>query len=475
MRAIAFYITLSAALLGLLFFITAQSYPELKDQALHPFNRPGPVVSEPSYPSRPPAQSSDHEEESSNAPGSTEWVFDHKRDGRNYGLSEEQCLSAFPLLYKEIDRAAEYRRKIGQNISLKEVETGWRGDGIVRIMIRDNQLYVISAPAVTDRNHRPRSIASLNSLNRAVMAYQGKLPDVEFTITDHDSALINPDGNQTTLAYSRLEKQETLWLMPDFGFWGWPSVGMNSYTELQSILDEEEDDFLDKVAKLVWRGALGVAGRNLREALLKQSEGQVWSDVHTIVWKNETSVKENLLSMQDHCNYMFVAQTEGNTYSGRLKYLLNCHSIVMSHELKWIEHFHHLLHSSGKDQNYIKLRRDFSDLPKTMNKYLHPPTLQDDGQKIADNARRTFRERYLTPAAEACYWRALIRGWASVQGFTPQKWIETEEEDWHPGSGGKKMKKTPRGVPFEAYAVMEATKWDIPAKGRHLCVDEEFV
>jgi hypothetical protein len=32
---------------------------------------------------------------------------------------------------------------------------------------------------------------------------------------------------------------------------------------------------------------------------------------------------------------------------------------------------------------------------------------QAKAQKIVDNSVKTFRERYLAPAAEACYWRAL--------------------------------------------------------------------
>jgi len=34
----------------------------------------------------------------------------------------------------------------------------------------------------------------------------------------------------------------------------------------------------------------------------------------------------------------------------------------------------------------------------------------EEAERIAKNSVRTFRERYLTTAAEACYWRALIRG-----------------------------------------------------------------
>ena len=46
-----------------------------------------------------------------------------------------------------------------------------------------------------------------------------------------------------------------------------------------------------------------------------------------------------------------------------------------------------------------------------------------------------------------------------MQGFTPQRWVEMEQEDWHAGFGGKTVKKIPRGVPFEAYVVMETTEW----------------
>ncbi|TKA25049.1 hypothetical protein B0A50_06113 [Salinomyces thailandicus] len=395
------------------------------------------------------------------------FAFDHNRDGRNYGLTEEQCTVAFPELYKEVDRAVEHRQKVGK-VTQEELDVGWRGDGIVRARIHDNQLYVIDAHGVWDPNHRPRSVATLHALDRAISASQELLPDIEFTLTDHDSALDSPTNNHTTWSYSRLAHQESLWLMPDFGFWGWPNVGLRSYTELQALLEADEEDFLDKLPKLVWRGALAVgSGHDARVGLIKHSKGQIWSDVQTLDWSNKTDIHSKLLTMEDHCRYMFTAQTEGNTYSGRLKYLLNCNSILMSHRLDWIEHFHHLLRPTGPDQNYVKLKRDFSDLPKTMKSLLSPSKLEA-AQRIVDNARETFRERYLTPAATACYWRALIRGWASVQDFVPEIWEFKEVED---GVGGKKMRKGLRGVPFESYAIMEQVEWQLPAKPRKVCID----
>lgn len=72
--------------------------------------------------------------------------------------------------------------------------------------------------------------------------------------------------------------------------------------------------------------------------------------------------------------------------------------------------------------------------------------LADDAraERIAGNAVRVFRERYLTGAAEVCYWRRLVRGWREVS-FEPSFYDE---------SGGW------RGVPAESYFLMGKVEWD---------------
>ena len=117
----------------------------------------------------------------------------------------------------------------------------------------------------------------------------------------------------------------------------------------------------------------------------------------------------------------------------------------------------------------MQTKRDFSDLPKKMRSLLNPSNILAT-QRIANNARAAFRERYLTPAAEACYWRALIRAWADVQTFEVQGWKEKLVED--PTTGRKKLKRSMRGAPFEAYAIMEEVEWELPAKARRVCIDE---
>lgn len=69
---------------------------------------------------------------------STTWIFDAERDERNYGLSDEQCLLAFPDYYREIDRAVASRGMLGP-VTLDDVDISWR-DEMVRAMIYDRQV-----------------------------------------------------------------------------------------------------------------------------------------------------------------------------------------------------------------------------------------------------------------------------------------------------------------------------------------------
>lgn len=457
MRTTPLYCTLLLLICGaFVLFATLRGTSDLPDAIL------------PNHDAFLPPKQHDQSQSHSRFPASDSgWQFKYKRDGRNYGLSEDHCKIAFPGLFKEIDRAVKYRKDVIGNITPDELEVAWRGDGIVRAMIHENQLYIIDPHAVTDHNHRPRTLATLNAIQRALTAYSGELPDVEFSFSVHDHATGEGNGNRTTWAYTRRAHEEKLWLVPDFGLFAWPDVGLRSYAELQRILDHEEEDFLDKIPKLVWRGSLAVGSRDVRSGLVEQTKDKDWADVQELDWSNKTNIQTRLLTMQDHCSYMFVAQTEGNSYSGRLKYLLNCHSVLFAHKMNWIELYHHLMISSGPEQNYIATNRDYSDLPRKMETLRDSEHIQQ-AQRIADNARKTFRERYLTPAAEACYWRALIRGWASVQDFTPEFWEDVEVFD--KVTQKKKVKSRPRGAPFESYAIMEQVKWELPAKPRKICI-----
>lgn len=217
--------------------------------------------------------------------------------------------------------------------------------------------------------------------------------------------------------------------MPDFGFWAWPEARVGAYGDVRHrIATTDTVPFQEKTKKLVWRGY--VWDYQPRLDLVEISEGYPWSDVAEFNFEDE-DIEDEYLPIEDHCQYMFLAHTEGSTCSGRGKYLLNCHSVFVSHRLRWREPYHAALVSQGPDANHVEVAADFSDLPAKMEYLLRHPKI---AERIADNSARIFRDRYLTPAAEACCWRQLIRLYASVSGFEPERrgiafedWVLTQE------------------------------------------------
>jgi hypothetical protein len=107
------------------------------------------------------------------------------------------------------------------------------------------------------------------------------------------------------------------------------------------------------------------------------------------------------------------------------------------HKRTWIEPHHALLVAEGREQNFVEVNEDFSDLEEKVTELLAHP---GRAEQIALNGVKTFRDRYLTPASQTCYWRELIRGWASVS-FEPDPWDVNEED----------KTRTIRGVPYETF------------------------
>lgn len=301
-----------------------------------------------------------------------------------------------------------------------------------------------------------RGKATLNALHRALAAFPDRhnLPDIEFVFTTEDMSR----GESPVWAYSKRDEEDGVWLMPEFGYWSWPEVGVGPYREIRQRIAALDDGgvtakgtvapglkFQDKKKQLFWRGNV-ITNDALRSQLLQASEGKSWSSVRGLDWGNPDDIRDNLILMEDHCRYMFLAHLEGRSFSGRGKYLMNCRSVVVSHRLLWREAHHGALVSSGPDANFVEVERDFSDLDRKMRFLLDNPGA---AERIANNAVRTLRDRYLTPAAEACYWRHLIRQYASVSDFQPELF-----ESGSVGRGKSEVK--PRGVGFESWVLNQA-------------------
>ncbi|KAI9797620.1 MAG: hypothetical protein M1833_005403 [Piccolia ochrophora] len=377
--------------------------------------------------------------------GSWHW----ERDSRNRLLNDAQCDQAFPELFAEIHRGVKSRREA--NITRKDVDAvDQKMKGYVRGLIHDGQIYITETAEII----HTRPYAVIQAMYRAIVTSPEPIPNIEFTFNTWDSA-----PSAATWAFDRHAKDTATWVIPDFGFWSWPQPKVHSYEEVQrKALEMEEGGGVHmtllgpepnqpwnwdrKKPQLGWRGALIGDGRT---KLFHQTRDKPWADVRELHWGKPSLLKKELISLDEHCQYKFLAHTESRgAYSSRLKYILNCRSVIVMPKLQWVEHFHPLLVSEGPNQNYVEVKQDYSDVEEKIT-----GLLKDDAEakRIADNSVKVFRERYLTPAAESCYWRKLIRAWRSV----------SYEPEVYEMIGGERRQ---RGVSAEDWLLERRLKWD---------------
>lgn len=361
-------------------------------------------------------------------------TWEYPRDRNRLQMPLDQCDAAFPGLFKEIERAQGFWRATG--ITKEDLDSAPVENGYTRAMIYDNQLYIINK----EGSIYSREQATMHAIHRAVLTSPEPLPNIEFAIYSADIAPLT-----AAWAYCRRAEQEKLWLVPFFGHWSWPETLVGSMNEVSMKAEDEETawSWSKKIPKLFWRG--NIRGDHVRENLMNVATDKPWADVKSLDWHNFESMHQDRKSMHEHCDYKYIMHTEGDSYSGRLSYLQHCRSVVVAHALEWIEYHHSLMHASGPEQNYVQVQRSLDDLEETIATLEGNSTL---AEQIAENNIKTFRERYMTRSAEACYWRKLIHAWSEVS-FKPE-FYKTDE-------AGKKVW---RGLPVESWFLERRLEWE---------------
>ncbi|KAJ8071408.1 hypothetical protein OCU04_001729 [Sclerotinia nivalis] len=179
----------------------------------------------------------------------------------------------------------------------------------------------------------------LHSLNRAIITSPGPLPNIEFSFDLSDIA--DPNHAQRSIwTLTRNSQEQEKWLMSDYGFWSWPLNMVGENSKVRGEIFKREKNFFDKTRKVIWRRAVKTNIGNL----LRITAGKEWADVRAVRWAGASKLKiqdaGNALSMSEHCQYQFVLQTEGRSYSGRGKYLQNCNSVIIIPKRTWVEPHH---------------------------------------------------------------------------------------------------------------------------------------
>ncbi|KAK4100015.1 hypothetical protein N658DRAFT_428689 [Parathielavia hyrcaniae] len=393
----------------------------------------------------------------------------------NLSLDEEQCRAHFPGLTKEIDDV------VAQG-PFQVKQTGDRGP--LQGRIKDGrQIYIIHAQRKSDLSQEMVNsrTASLHQLHRALITSPSPLPDTIFTLNFQDQ----PFG--TAWAYSRHadpsfgssssdDPNRRSFLMPHFSFWAWdlPFIGSMSRAAQAISSLEASYGYLDppppgrrgqkkkskwhtKTPKAVWRGTPSfnsVHSPRMRQNLVRAARDQPWADVEALDWTGGSDRNaSNALPVEGFCRYKYVVHTEGIAYSGRFQFLQMCASVVLTPPIMWMQHLTHLVRPAfsseflegiggrrwtpsdkvrrawpvgykAEEANMVFVAPDWSDLGETVAWLEAHPEVAEG---IARRQRDLFvGAGYFSPAAETCYWRALVRGWAKMARTEGQGWEETE-------------------------------------------------
>lgn len=360
-------------------------------------------------------------------------------------LTAEQCSSAFPGLYHEIDRAAEYFHSSQTSIHKEDVNItwrhgeDWRAGGAMRILIHDNQLRILETREVIGAlGYEGRGLPLLYMLQRAMdsaTAGGERLPTIEASIVLEDISDPPKEGSYSFWTFARnlkKESHERLWLVPNFDFY---VQSEGAFEEVRRRGIARDAPFLKKIQQAVWRGQAWV-NNEIRGGLIAAGKDKSWAD-----FKDTQAAHETWLKPDELCKYAMTVHTEGVSYSGRLASLLLCNSLTFVHDLEWTAHFYNLLQPDGPHQNYIPVQRNWTDLEEKVSYFLSHPA---EAQKIIDNSVDVFRSRALSRAGTSCYLRKLVQGYSTV-AFEP--------EVYRPVKEGQLPRR--RGLSFEAFVSLK--------------------
>ncbi|KAJ4330819.1 hypothetical protein N0V87_009675 [Didymella glomerata] len=374
-----------------------------------------------------------------------DFVFNADKHANVHTFSHEQCDSSFPKLYQSLDQAVARRQ--GRKVHVQDIEIR-KGRCMLRLMIYGGELFVVDSGKpeecyVTNGNERERILGTLAQIDRAISTSptsDPSVPNIEFSLSLDDLPR-RSKGKGVFFGYTRKEGREydDIWMMPNYAYWSWNYTHAPSWNSIRREIGAAEDalPWAQKDPRIVWRGKIKMA--ELRKELVRVSAGKDWSDIKPVVINNATDVHtKDVMNLRQFCGYKFTVQTEGTSYSGRLKYLQLCRSALVTHPLEWQEFHTHLMRLAGPDVNYIEASENFGNLEAAMEYY---KSHDAEAEEIAKNSYETFARRYLTPAAVTCYWRRLFWTWSSVQGYEPQLYTKD-------GQGNMVM----RGTPWTAFA-----------------------
>ncbi|KEI38260.1 uncharacterized protein L969DRAFT_95357 [Mixia osmundae IAM 14324] len=313
-------------------------------------------------------------------------------------LTVDECDALFPHLFDQLIESRRFWERKG-GIQERYLDTTEHGMN-ARVIIKSNRVYLRKP---FNAGAKSRTQALLAAIEEAVLSSIEPIPDVEFVINSEDR-VDAATAHTPILGMSRKKQQGHVWLIPDFRFYAWPEPHVGTYPDVQDQIYalEATQQWHHKRAKLFWRGNPPL--HPLRQELMTKFAKSAWAEVSPIDWKHTT----NLLALAEHCHWRYLLNVEGVSTGGRLPYISQCKSVVITHQLEYAD-------SRSPHQNIIELKRaGWQDLEPTMQDLLK----HDKRSEIIAGVASLYWRKMLSPAALNCYWRRTWHEYAKVQRFS---------------------------------------------------------
>ncbi|KAK9865915.1 hypothetical protein WJX84_008664 [Apatococcus fuscideae] len=320
------------------------------------------------------------------------------------------------LLFSQIYRDLEPYRESGITLEMVEQVYCMFNTQSFRVQVLDGRMYIAGeTQGFGDIQDRMKKL-----LAHVWSRYAKQLPDVDMMIQFDDWMLPNLKGKHhlghclrqgPVITASKTASDWHGLLAPDSGYMDEPGWDLT-----RELLDDSvaHQPWENRTAKLLFRGApngnreyqLGPDLEALRDDEL---------DIALLTWQEDD---KDYMSQTQTCGYKYLLYMPGNTWAGRLKYLLSCAATVIMPQDHYVAFWWHLL-QDGKHVVKIDALRGGNSADPVLRGIVSALKQNDTAaQAIGANARSLVRN-VLHPENLYEYWYRLICAYAELQRFEP--------------------------------------------------------
>ncbi|KAF3777404.1 O-glucosyltransferase rumi-like protein, partial [Nymphaea thermarum] len=244
----------------------------------------------------------------------------------NHSSSSSYCPSFFQWIHEDL---APWRRS---RISLHKLLEAQRFAAF-RVVIVGGRLYVDFYYACV----QSRAMFTVWSFLQLIKRYRGRVPDVDLMFDCMDRPTVrrseykSPRWPPPPLFRYCSTKDHFDIPFPDWSFWGWPEVNLESWDkEFSSIKKVSQTlNWESKQALAYWKGNPDVQSP-VRTELMKCNDSTIWSTkILRQDWAKEASAGYEQSKLANQCNHKYKIYAEGYAWSVSLKYILSCGSLPL--------------------------------------------------------------------------------------------------------------------------------------------------